>query len=97
MKFFAWITVYFLFVFSVVLAADDFVPADQENVLIGTSSQSFIIDSANEGGDIVLQFGDTLGVAYQDLQRSLIPLFQEWEKVSLEMEEIEQQFSFKTD
>lgn len=61
MKFFAWITVCFIFVFSVVFAADDFVPFDQENVLIGTSSQSFIIDSANEGGDIVLQFGDSLG------------------------------------
>lgn len=47
--------------FGSVLAADDFVPVDQENVLIGTSSQSFIIDSANEGGDIVLQFGDSLG------------------------------------
>lgn len=61
MKFFVWIFFSLLFIFPVVFAADDFVPADQENVLIGTSSQSFIIDSANEGGDIVLQFGDSLG------------------------------------
>lgn len=38
---------------------------------------------------------DTLGAAYQDLQRALIPLLKEWEQVSLEKEELEQEFSLK--
>lgn len=45
---------------SSVWAADDFVPEDEENNITGTSSQGFIIDSADTGGDLTLQFGATL-------------------------------------
>ncbi len=46
--------------FTPTVWADDFVPEDQENEIVGTSSTNFTIDSANSGGDLKLQFGTNL-------------------------------------
>ena len=37
--------------------ADDFVPEDQE----GTGTTTFVLGESNDSGDVILQFGDTLG------------------------------------
>jgi hypothetical protein len=37
--------------------ADDFVPEDQE----GTGTTTFVLGDNNDSGDVILQFGDTLG------------------------------------
>jgi len=46
----------FAFISSLALA-DDFVPEDQE----GTGTTTFVLGGSNDSGDVILQFGDTLG------------------------------------
>ena len=46
----------FAFISSLALA-DDFVPEDQE----GTGTTTFVLGESNDSGDVILQFGDTLG------------------------------------
>lgn len=68
MKYFFPFFLFFVFPFST-WAADDFVPADEENELMGTSSTGFIIDISNVGGDLKLQFGKSLdeNLSWDDL------------------------------
>lgn len=51
------ITSSFGFRVSSFVNADDFVPAEEEE----NSSNTFILDADNTGGDIKIQFGNSLG------------------------------------